>query len=88
MTFFPPPFHGTLDATHYKCTVNRKVKVFRKSGRLVATTRSNSRGNWFVRRPNAHGYFYAKAVRERKKNLGGNQTYLCLSRTSRTRYFD
>ena len=88
MTFFPPPFHGALNATRNKCDVHRKIKIFRKSGRLVAATWSSGRGYFFVRRPNAHGNFYAKAMRERKKTFGGHHTLRCLGGTSRTRYFD
>jgi DNA-binding beta-propeller fold protein YncE len=81
------PFRGNIDAGNHACRKHRKVKVFRKSGRLVGTTRSGRRGHWLIPKPHPHGDFYAKVTRERKRNSAGAVTYLCQRDSSERRHF-
>ena len=82
------PFRGHVTARHPACRLFRKVKVFRASNhRLVAETRTNKRGQWFIPGHNPNGSFFAKVTQERTENRGGTITYLCERDSSPVRHF-
>ena len=82
------PFRGKIiRAGADACDRHRKVKVFRYPHHLAAKTRTDERGHWFIRRPNAHGNFYAKIVPAWRRSSGGNHLYFCEGDYSRTHKF-
>jgi hypothetical protein len=62
------------------------VKVFKlrhRHAHFIDKTTSNHRGQWWIPRPKAHGYFFAKMPRAEKTARSG-RTYICHWDYSRT----
>jgi hypothetical protein len=56
-------FSGKVRAAKAGCKRGRTIKLFR-FGSLKKTGRSKRKGTWRIFFPNAHGRFYAKAIRK------------------------
>jgi hypothetical protein len=59
-------FRGRVTSSRRSCRVNRRVivkKVRPGRDRTVGSDRTNNRGRWRLRRPNANGRFYAQVNR-------------------------
>jgi hypothetical protein len=82
------PFRGRVTAPGLACKQHRKVRVFRASNRrLVAKTKTNNHGRWFIPAHSPNGSFFARVTRATRENRGGNRTYLCQRDASPVRHF-
>jgi len=74
-------FKGSLSARFEKCTTGRLVELHKNGAGTVGRDTSNLKGNWKVKKRNAHGTYFAKVLKKTYTRRNGD-TIICKKDTS------